>query len=109
MRRFGFAIGIRPETLQEYIRLHSDVWPGVLAKISECNIRNYSIFLREPENILFAYYEYHGEDHDADLAKMALDPTTQEWWALCKPMQQPLEPRKPGDWWAELPSVFHLD
>ena len=43
MQRFGQVIGLRPEDADEYIRLHADVWPGVLKKIEECNIRNYSI------------------------------------------------------------------
>jgi len=25
------------------------------------------------------------------------------------PMQQPVENRKPGEWWANLEEVFHLD
>jgi L-rhamnose mutarotase len=40
---------------------------------------------------------------------MAADPVTQEWWDLCMPMQQPLETRKEGEWWAEIDEVFHVD
>ena len=43
--------------------------PGVLSTISACNIRNFSIFLRTPENFLFAYWEYHGQDFAADARK----------------------------------------
>ena len=32
-----------------------------------CNIRNYTIFYRE--GVLFAYFEYHGEDFAADMAR----------------------------------------
>ena len=53
--------------------------PEVLAVITKANIRNYSIFLREPENILFAYWEYHGSDFAADAAVMAQDPAMQKW------------------------------
>ena len=77
--------------------------------ISACNIKNYTIFLREPENLLFAYWEYHGEDFAADAAKMAADPETQRWWDLCMPMQKPLDTRKEGEWWAMMEDVFHLD
>ena len=58
--------------------------------IAACNIRNYTIFLKEPENLMFAYFEYHGTDFAADAAKMAADPKTQEWWSICMPMQAPL-------------------
>jgi L-rhamnose mutarotase len=41
MKRMGMVIGIRPEQIAEYKRTHTAVWPEVLAKISDCNIRNY--------------------------------------------------------------------
>jgi L-rhamnose mutarotase len=109
MKRMGMVIGIKPETISEYKRLHAAVWPEVLARISACNIRNYSIFLKEPENLLFSYFEYHGSDFTADSARMKADPKTQEWWALCGPCQQPLATRRPGEWWAAAEEVFHHD
>ena len=109
MKRYGSVIGLRPEKIAEYKRLHAAVWPDVLRQIKASNISNYSIYLREPENLLFAYYEYHGSDHDADMAAMAADPRTQEWWAVCMPCQQPLDSRREGEWWAGMEEVFHLD
>ena len=106
MQRIGMVIGVRPEGLEDYKRLHAAVWPDVLAMISACNIRNYSIFLKEPENLLFSFFEYHGTDFSADMAKMAADPKTQEWWAVCMPCQAPLETRKDGEWWAGMEEVF---
>lgn len=109
MERYGSVIGLKPEQIEEYKRIHAAAWPDVLKQIKSSNIRNYSIFLKEPENILFSYYEYVGEDHDADMAQMAADPRTQEWWAVCMPMQAPLDTRKDGEWWAGMEEVFHLD
>ncbi len=109
MQRMGMVIGLAPDKVAEYKRLHAAVWPDVLAMISACGIRNYSIFLKEPENMLFGYWEYHGEDFAADAAKMAADPKTQEWWAVCMPCQRPLETRKEGEWWAMMDEVFHHD
>jgi len=60
MKRMGMVIGVKPERIAEYKQTHASVWPEVLRKIADCNIRNYTIFLREPENLLFAYLEYHG-------------------------------------------------
>jgi L-rhamnose mutarotase len=105
----AMVIGIKPEHIPEYKRLHADTWPEILQGITDCNIRNYSIYLKEPENLLFGYWEYHGADFDADAAKMAADPKTQEWWDICMPMQEPLETRKEGEWWAMMEEVFHHD
>lgn len=107
MQRFGMVIKIKPEKIEEYKKLHADVWPDVFKIISECNIRNYSIYLKD--NYLFSYFEYTGTDFDADMEKMAADPVTQKWWAVCKPCQVPLENREKGEWWANMEEIFHLD
>ncbi len=109
MERKAMVIAIRPEKLAEYKELHANAWPEILAKITECNIRNYSIFLREPENLLFGIFEYHGTDYEADMQKMADDPATQRWWALTDPCQEGLESRAEGEWWAAMEEVFHHD
>lgn len=112
MNRYGHIIGLNAEKLEEYKRLHAAVWPGVLQQIHQANIRNYSIFLRKlPDGnyYLFSYFEYVGKDYDGDMAKIAADPTTQEWWALCKPCQNPLPDCAEGEWWSELEEVFHTD
>ena len=107
MKRYGFVIGVKPEKLEEYKHLHAAVWPKVLEMITLCNIRNYTIFLKD--HLLFGTYEYVGDDYEKDMARMAADPVTQEWWKLTDPCQQPLDTRREGEWWAEMEEVFHLD
>ena len=109
MMRMGMVIRLRPERVVEYKRLPAAVWPSVLIRSSACHIRNYSIFLREPENLLFGTWEYHGTDFAADMAAMAADPETQRWWALTDPCQVLLETRREGEWWATMDEVFHHD
>ena len=112
MKRYGWVIGLRPEKVEEYKRLHADCWPGVAKMITACNIRNYSIFLRQLDDgrhYLFGYFEYLGDDFAADMAKMAADPVTQRWWDLCKPCQAPLASRAAEEWWAGMTEVFHVD
>lgn len=107
MQRYGQVIGVRPEHIEAYERVHRDVWPEVLATIHACNMRNYSIF--RYGNLLFAYFEYVGDDFDADMRRMAADPKTQEWWAVCEPMQDPVPEVREGEWWHAIPEVFHTD
>lgn len=107
MRRMGQIIKLKLEAIAEYERLHANAWPEVLKMISACNIRNYSIFRHG--TWLFAYFEYVGEDFAADMQKMAADPKTQEWWTHTDPLQEPLEERAPGEWWATMKEVFHTD
>lgn len=108
MRRMGMVIGIASDRIADYRRLHAEVWPAVLERLRRSHIGNYSIFLREPENLLFGYWEYHGSDFEADMAAIAADPETQRWWQLCGPCQQALPSRAPGEHWAPMEQVFHL-
>ena len=107
MERHGSVIGIKSERLEEYKAYHANVWPEVLDMIKKCNIRNYSIYHKD--GYLFSYFEYVGDDFKADMAKMAADPKTQEWWKVVGPMQTPLETRSEGEWWAEMEEVFHVE
>ncbi len=107
MQRFGMVLKVRPGRLAAYRRLHRAVWPGIRRMIRRCHIRNYTIFFKD--GYLFSYYEYTGRNYRRDMARMAADPLTQRWWALCKPCQQPLRTRAPGEWWACMEPVFRLD
>lgn len=109
MKRMGMVISLNDDKVTEYKKLHSAVWPEILATISDCNIRNYSIFLKEPDNLLFGYWEYHGNDFAADAKKMADDKKTQAWWKLCEPCQRPFESREDGEWWTMMEEVFHVE
>jgi len=107
MQRYGQLIGVKPEQIEIYERLHAQVWPEVLSTIQACNVRNYSIFRHGTQ--LFAYFEYVGDDFAADMARMAADPKTQAWWKLTDPLQEPLPERAAGEWWATMREVFHTD
>ena len=105
-RRFGQTILLKPEGADEYIKQHAAVWPGVLKMIKDCNIQNYSIFKKDL--VLFAYFEYVGNDFDSDMAKMVADPETQRWWDTVKPLMQPIENRNAGEFWADMEEIFHI-
>jgi L-rhamnose mutarotase len=110
--RYGMIIGLRPEKIANYKELHAAVWPGVLKKIKECHIRNYSIYLKEiePEKFyLFSYFEYTGDDFEADMARMAADPTTQKWWKETDPCQYAIPAHQSKEWWSRMEEVFHTD
>jgi L-rhamnose mutarotase len=107
MNRYGSVIKVKQNMIIEYKEFHKAVWPEVLKKIEECNIRNYSIYFKD--GYLFSYFEYVGADYNADMKKMSDDPKTQAWWDICKPLQEPLETRKKNEWWAEMEEVFHVD
>jgi len=73
-QRVAFRLEVKPEKLDEYKRLHREVWPELLADMRAASIRNYSIFARGPE--LFAYLEC--DDWDQALAALAANRRWQE-------------------------------
>lgn len=107
VRRIASVIGIPAEHVDEYERLHAEVWPEVLERLSAGNIQNYSIF--RVGDVLFSYLEYVGDDFDADMARISEDPATQRWNALCSPLQRPFRESAASDWWMPIPELFHLD
>ena len=107
MKRMGMVIGIKPDRIAEYKRTHAAVWPEVLARISDSNIRNYTIY--HHNGVLFGSFEYHGTDYKADMALMAADEATQRWWAVMVPMQQQLPGTPEGEWWMPMEELFHFD
>jgi L-rhamnose mutarotase len=107
MKRIGQVIQISPESIDEYARHHALAWPGVNARLKASNVQNYSIYYRD--GLAFAYFEYVGADFDADMAAMAADPLTQQWWSVVKPLMTPFENRLPGEFWSDMTEVYHLD
>jgi L-rhamnose mutarotase len=107
--RMGMVIGVKPEKLAEYRALHASPWPEMNAALSEANIHDYSIFLKEPENLLFGVWDYRGLDYEGDMKRLGERHVTKRWLALTDPCQTPLATAQEGEWWSLMPCVFHLD
>lgn len=114
-KRLGSVIKLKPEMYEKYKELHAAVWPQVLKRIYDSNIRNYTIYYDKHHHLLFSHMEYIGDDLDKDMAAIGSDPVTREWWKVCEPCQESLEWTGPppseggqgGNWWAPMEEVFH--
>ena len=103
--RVAQVVRLRAEHRDTYLDLHRRVPAEVLATIGDCNISNYSIF--EFEGLLFAYFEYTGDDWEADNARMRANPATRCWWTLTDPCQEPFENHPGPRPWADMTEIFH--
>ena len=101
---FGQVGKLKQDKIEEYEVLHANTWPSVRKMITECNIINYSIFRQD--QLVFSYFEYIGEDYDADMAKMAANPETQRWWTYTHPC---FETYSFGDaeFYADMKQIFY--
>ena len=107
MIRYAFVVKLQKNKVSIYEQLHKHPWKKVLDTLKKYNIRNYSIFIKN--NLLFSYYEYHGNNHEKDLKLIASDHITQEWWKLTNPCQKPISSEYKTSLWAPMQEIFHLD
>ncbi len=105
--RLGSVIGLKEEYEERYVALHRHVFPEVLERIRRSHITDYAIFLAD--HTLFSHMVYAGADYAADMAAMAADAATRDWWRLTDPMQEPLAGRRPGEWWQGIDLRFHAE
>ena len=111
-QRYGMVIGLKADQVEEYTKLHAGAWPEVLSQIDRSHMRNFSIWLVEVEpgrHLLFAYFEYDGDDFEADMAAMGDHAPTKKWWKLTDPMQEPIPTAGPEEHWVMMREVFYHD
>jgi L-rhamnose mutarotase len=105
--RMGWMTRLRAEQVAEYRAMHAAPWPEILAVLSRAHVTDYTIWLHEPELILFANFLYTGEDFATDMAMVAADPVARRWNALTAACQQVMG--ADGEAWVALQEVFRLD
>jgi len=95
---------LKAEHVDEYIQLHANAWPAVLAALERAHIVDYSIHYYSPLQLLIANFKYTGSDFEADMAKIGEDPETRRWWIITDGMQESLVEGSKGSggdlpWW----------
>ena len=78
MEQIGFRMQLNEGQVQEYKQRHDDIWPDLVSLLREAGISDYSIFLHEDTNSLFAVLR-RTNDHTMD--SLPLEPVMQRWWA----------------------------
>jgi len=135
-RRFGAAIRLKREKYRRYRELHDNIWPAVLERMYQSNIRNFVIYYHEQTSTMFQSFEWIGhwttttakgrpfflspqeerQLFDRDMKAIADDPITRKWWKECEPCQEPFQhdvchppPSEggSGDWWSPMECVCH--
>lgn len=106
VKRVGMVVKLKTEFVDEYRALHEAGNPGVRDLLSKYHMRNFNIFLQKIEEAWyeFGYYEYHGDDFEADMKTLSDEPRNKAWLEICNPMQEPLTGERG---WAEMERVYH--
>lgn len=77
LKRFGFKMKLLPGCKEEYIKRHNLIWPELVTLLKKEGISNYSIFLDEETNTLYAYQEQAGESSSQELGNTEV---VKRWW-----------------------------
>jgi L-rhamnose mutarotase len=76
-KRFAFKMKMFPGFKEEYRKRHNEIWPELVRLLKSEGVENYSIFLDEETNILFAYQEKTGESSSQELGNTEI---VKKWW-----------------------------
>jgi L-rhamnose mutarotase len=105
VERVCFLLRVRADRLDEYRARHREVWPEMLAALSETGWRNYSLFLGE-DGLLVGYLEC--DDFDAARAAMEQRDVNTRWQAEMAPFFELPGDERPDTGLRRLEEVFHL-
>jgi L-rhamnose mutarotase len=104
MKRFGFKMKLNPGFKEEYIKRHEVIWPEMYKLLKSEGIGNYSIFLDEETNTLFAYQEQSGESSSQDLGSTEI---VKKWWKYMADIMETNPDNSPVS--VPLEQVFYME
>lgn len=104
MKREAFKMYLKPGCKEEYRKRHNAIWPELKQLLKENGVNNYSIFLDEETNVLYAYQEISGEASSQDLGE---NPIVQKWWAYMADIMDTNPDNSPIS--IPIEEVFHMD
>jgi L-rhamnose mutarotase len=103
-KRFGFKMKMLPGFKEEYAKRHKELWPELKKLLKEEGVANYSIFLDEETNTLFAYQEQSGENSSQDLGNLEI---VQRWWKFMSDIMETNPDNSPVT--IPLEQVFYME
>ncbi len=103
MQRVAFKMKLFKGCEAEYKSRHEALWPELASLLKQAGIKDYSIFLDEKTNDLFAYLTIEDATKLNDLPN---EPVMKKWWAYMKDIMETNEDNSPVN--NSLKEVFYL-
>lgn len=104
MKKIAFKMKLKPGCKEEYKRRHDEIWPELKELLVNSGVRDYSIFLDEETNTLFAVQKIVGDSSSQDLGS---NPLVQKWWKYMSDIMETNPDYSPVS--IPLEMVFHMD
>lgn len=89
---------------EEYRRRHAQIWPEIVQLLRDSGVSDYSIFLDDDSNTLFAVQKVPGEGDSQQLGHVEVQ---QRWWNYMADIMDTNPDHSPVS--IPLDEVFHLD
>jgi L-rhamnose mutarotase len=102
--RVAFKMKLNNGFEEEYKKRHDELWPELKTLLEKTGIKDYSIFLDEETNFLFAYLTIDDVSKLDDLPNEAI---MRKWWNYMKDIMETNEDGSPKS--ISLKEVFHLE
>ena len=103
MVRVAFKMKLLQGKEDEYKKRHDEIWNELKELLKHAGIKDYSIFLDEKTNDLFAYLTI---DDTAKLDELPNEPIMKRWWSYMKDIMETNEDNSPVA--ISLKEVFYL-
>ena len=104
MQRLAFKMKLKTGQKQAYIKRHDEIWPELKALLKANGVSEYSIFLDEETNTLFAFQKVSGESGSQDLATNDI---VKKWWDFMADIMEVNQDNSPVS--IPLEEVFYLE
>jgi len=104
MKRLAFKMKLNEGQKEAYIQRHNDLWPELKDLLQQAGVSEYSIFLDEETNTLFAFQKVNGEGGSQDLSA---NPIVKKWWNFMADIMEVNPDNSPVS--LPLEEVFYLE
>ena len=104
MKRNAFAMRLKPDYAAEYKKRHDAIWPELKAELRKAGVSDYSIYLDEKTNTLFAFQYLADDATDGALPQKDI---VKKWWHMMKDIMDTNADESPVS--DPLREMFHMD
>lgn len=103
MEKIAFKMRLNPGARDDYKKRHDEIWPELVLLLQDAGVSDYSIYLDEETNTLFAVL-WRADDHKMD--ELPAHEIMKKWWAHMADIMETLDDNEPVA--TPLLSVFHM-
>ncbi len=104
MKRLAFKMHLNQGQKEAYKKRHGEIWPELKQLLKDAGVSEYSIFLDEETNTLFAFQKVSGEGSSQDLGQTEL---VKKWWDFMADLMKTNSDNSPV--MSELEEVFYME